>query len=280
MNSIENKRKETKQPFLDASKLIDKVFKEVLTRLEPIKKSINTNVASYKEVQAAVAREKAIKESEKALEVQGAKNEEILRVDRIMKQLYSRLYGGEWETPKGKFHSAGCETVDDVKALLKIVTEKVPSPEKFVHIKNDYSERISSFKAEVNKLRLKIVEANGSDPEVVQHAKAFIAQRKNEYSGNISEKSTEALEQAQRETAKTINQAQKEVKEAGKGVKKILKFELVDINDVPKEWLVVDQTKVREWGMANKEELKKIMATDNPVMKGHKFYLESQYAAR
>ena len=77
-----------------------------------------------------------------------------------------------------------------------------------------------------------------------------------------------------------IKQSNAEVKEAGKGVRKTLKFEVADINEVPSEWILLDEKAVRAWAQENKEMIKEQMKKGENVMRGVKFWLESGYVTR
>jgi hypothetical protein len=280
LKSIESIRTMIKEPYLETCKLIDSHAKELATPLEKAKALINNAITGYKTIQAAAARAEAEKARQAAQEIIDAKAEEVDMIERIARQLVARLYGGSWTNKAGQTKSAaGCFSKDDCTALVKIIDEQVPKPDSFVYFKDEYMVKLSEIKLEISKYEVLLEDMNSDSDLLRENAQTAIDKMKLEAGVKINDSRDESMKEVIKEARADVKQAEKEVKAADKGIRKTLKFAVEDITKVPHEFLLIDETKVREWANDNKDVIKNRIKDNDPIINGIKFWLEEKYVS-
>ena len=82
------------------------------------------------------------------------------------------------------------------------------------------------------------------------------------------------------ETKKEVREGEKEIKEAAKGTRKILKFRIINEEEVTREYLSVDESKIRTWVEGQTTEIKEGLKRGSQPISGVQFYVETVYASR
>jgi hypothetical protein len=282
INSIEKVRKELKQPYFDTGKTIDSIAKEMTAPLDTVKAKITDEITNYKNLQAAIAAQAAEKAAENANKLADEKAAEIERISRIESQITARLYGGHWfNSNKQRKDSAGCLQPVDCENLLSTVNEKIPSIDEFTHMKDQYSEMTTRVKKKINEFKINLIESMSRSQTVKDNALKQIEEKRGAGQADINNQKDELKQEVIDENRKTIKAATNEVSAATKGVRKTLVIEVDDIEKVPKEWLLINEVKIREWASENKIDLKdKISKEGSAVVNGIKFTLSSKYVSR
>ena len=83
-----------------------------------------------------------------------------------------------------------------------------------------------------------------------------------------------------KDTRIDVNIINNEIKDAGKGVRRVVTWEVQDELLVPRDMLSVDSVKVNAYLNANKEKVKECIAANEEVVPGIRFFVESNYIAR
>jgi hypothetical protein len=282
LKNIDKVRKTFKDPYLTACNDIDNYVKENFTiPLEENKSLITKSVTSYKTIQTAQAKLKLEKEQQKVKETLKEKEEEITRLSRIENQLLARIYGGSWMNAKGiKNTSLGCQRYKETEEVLDIIKEKMPPVESFKHLVDEYNSMKKDMLIKLAKHKSNLIELISEDPAIRERATNNIRNSKIAAGIEMNDKKDNISVQVQKEVAKETKAAKKQVAETSKGMRKTLKFEAVDITKVPKEFLMLNESAVREWAKNNKEAISKQMLEGDSIIDGIKYSLEEKYVNR
>lgn len=241
---IEDKRKEIKEPFLQAGKDIDSIAKELS---EPLLKAIAILKESQLEYQNKLASEVGdyVQSRIEAIKIAyNAKHEELDLIRRVFNKQHARIYGGTFVDNKGE--AIKCDCAKSVADLNDIASAKYPPEEKFVNFRDLYTRivrTIDSFIEEateyVEKGRISELIELGKSSEDIGPKIINIEKQK-----LVKEEDTE------------IKKVEKTIKEATKGIRETLDYELVDITKVPIEYLEINDKKVKNHIASHKDEIK------------------------
>ena len=284
LKAIEEKRKLIKEPYYATSKMIDEYVKTFSKPLQEAKDSINTAIKDYKVVQEAIARKEA-EEKRKEIEKEAdQKADEVDRMHRIESQLIARIYGGSWLNKNGQQKSSsGCLNKADCKALRAIIEDHVPPSDQFPILEDEYKAMLKRTKSKLSKYEALLIESESNSDAIRENARTEIEMLKTENQVGLNERHSELKGEIINEARSKIKESEKEIKEAGKGVRHILKFEMVELKEVPDAWLMLNETRVREWIAESKENKEMIMdrlKKGENVFEGIKFWVEETYVSR
>tara|TARA_R110000868_G_scaffold175859_1_gene413094 strand:- start:367 stop:1377 length:1011 start_codon:yes stop_codon:yes gene_type:complete len=270
--SIEDKRKEVKEPYLAAGKLIDSTCAKLTEKIEEgithikneVKKFEANRLAEAKKIQDEINAKAKIEADKIAAEEVRKKSitDYMATISPWLNDCYSKL-----------------KTVKDCDGLLNTINTKFPGEDKFqeyypdaLDIKNNFINLIENKKVQL------AASANISDAEqALLKEKEELAIAKQKLAARELEiKKAEELAASERLRKENEELAEIERKKAEaaaeltktKGVRYLWKFELVDIYKVPAEWLTIDETKIKEYIKANK-------TMEEAVKDGIRFYKES-----
>lgn len=281
LKGIDKVRVEFKGPYFETSKIIDAFAKTLSGPLTKAKGDVNSSIANWKTVQESAARATAEKIRKDAEKLADEKANEVDRITRIESQLIARLYGGHWFTGKNERRSsAGCLTIDQCNDLLTIIKDKIPPVEDFEYLFDDYRVMKKNILKLLAQHKSSVIELESDSKVIKENAEKKIAEAKEAAGIAVNEKKDEMTQDIIKEAKEEIKSAESEVKDAGKGVRRTLKFEIADIDDIPPEWLLLNDTKVREWINENKDAIKEMLKGGKNVTKGIKFWLDDSYVSR
>ena len=264
--------------------MIDEYVKTFSKPLQEAKDSINTAIKDYKVVQEAIARKEA-EEKRKEIEKEAdQKADEVDRMHRIESQLIARIYGGSWLNKNGQQKSSsGCLNKADCKALRAIIEDHVPPSDQFPILEDEYKAMLKRTKSKLSKYEALLIESESNSDAIRENARTEIEMLKTENQVGLNERHSELKGEIINEARSKIKESEKEIKEAGKGVRHILKFEMVELKEVPDAWLMLNETRVREWIAESKENKEMIMdrlKKGENVFEGIKFWVEETYVSR
>ena len=281
LKSVEDKRKELKAPYFDAGKAIDAFAKKISEPLTIAKKKINDTIANWKRVQEAAAKAEKERIEKEAADLADAKASEIDKITRIESQLIARLFGGYWMNKENQRKtSAGCANPTDCDNLKEMMEKSLPPVDAFKYMQEEYKAMIADVESKLSQQKVRLIEMASSSSTVSDNAKSEAETAKAEAVGEINDKKDEMTQEVIKENRDTLKTQDKEIKEAGKGVRKTLQFEVVDIAAVPKEWIKLDDVAVRAWAQENKELVKTEMSDNTGIINGIKFTLKETYVAK
>ena len=84
----------------------------------------------------------------------------------------------------------------------------------------------------------------------------------------------------EKDIKKEVRQGEKAVQEAAKGTRKILKFRITNEMSVTREFLSVDESKIRSWMEGQNADIKVQLQEGAQPLAGIEFYDETTHAAR
>lgn len=268
LNNIETVRKLVKKPYLETTKLIDAYAKELA---DPIKKFVDARkgaIAAYKALLVAQKRkeEEAKKEEEKKIAKQKA--EEADRILRIKSMLNARLYGGSYLTKKGtKVNYPGCKDQEEVKQLMEFVNRNATSV-KVQYMEDDYREMLNQFFYDAKDFIEKL-----DNKENIENLKQQAEKKIEETKTTLKDKIIE-------EAHKSIKTSEAETKDAGKGLRKNILYELDDLSKVPLEFITIDDRAVRKYLIDNREAILSSLRENIQPVPGIRIYVKETYVSR
>lgn len=284
LKEIEKRRKEMKQPFTDAGKVIDETAKKIADDLDKAVADVKIRISTYE----SIKRRKYEEEQRKLKEEEEAKLKEIAENAKIVSEIYNEL---------SQFVNQAYEGISKTRneQELKISYKKYVTdfPEKF-KIVPDYENSIKLIK-DYGKAHRELVLAYLSAKEISdeKEAKIRLEQMTMLYNKMIGKKEEEIesakqaiIEKIEEEAAEVI--ADKVINSSNivkpkSASREYLSFEVVDESEVPKEFLSVDEKKVSEFMKDHAESIKeKIKATPTEyiIYAGIKFYLKQSTVLR
>jgi hypothetical protein len=280
-NNVEKVRKNFKEPYYKAGKEIDEHAKKILDPLEKTRKDINAKIANYKTVQAALAAEKAKTEQAELRKIEEAKLEEINRIARIEQQLNARIFGGYWiNKSEIRQTSAGCINEQQCDDLLTLIDEKVPKADSYTYYGEKHDEMLTAVRKRIASHKVNVHNANADSKEIRERAQEKIQAAR----ASAEVKTLESKEKSEVMVAKEVKKDEKAiintVKEIRKGLKKILKFEVIEVDKVGKEYLKVDEDKIKYWMTQHSDEIKQNLQDNKESLPGIRFFIDENYASQ
>jgi len=243
VNGIEEKRVELKAPFLDAGKKIDALAGNLSKPLESVMDSLKDKVLTYKKAEEA----KRIAEIEKiAAEQKAIQQEEEIRQNMLAENMK-------------KFAAAAFNGINNIKnesELSKAYTDF------YVNYPVEYGEDLKAKIKALGSARY----AELKNP--IQSTIDFYHKLYCEYTGTemvIEVPASEVMVDAKLEEKK----AELEIQQAAssKGLRATWDFEVSNVTEVPKSWMIVDEKKVKEFIKEHKSEL-----SEDIIINGIRFF--------
>lgn len=263
INTIETLRTNLKAPYLAAGRLIDSTCKDVS---EPLVKSVaglKSQIAGWekKRIEEEKAKQEAIRI--KFEQEQAAIKKEEDRKNAIRDYIANRA------EPVLKSCFEACITLNDCEQQIKKI-ETNYKPREFFQEFADQAYELRDRYLNLIKNKMSVLAlAQNSDAKVSQ-AELFLAEEKQKIElerielekreARIKRAEEEAAIQKQQEEAKRLALEEEErmrmLADASrtKGVRYTWAFEVADIKNVPMEWLILDEKKVKEYLKENKPE--------------------------
>lgn len=281
LKNIEKVRKILKDPYMQTSKMIDEYAKILTGPLTEAKLSITQSITNYKSIETATKKAEAKQALEETEKLADAKSEEADKIFRIESQMNARIYGGHWFNKNNQQQSSsGCITAFETNDLRKMIKEKLPSPDIFIHLQKEYKILLKEINKRLTEKTTSIIESETESEIVKENATKEMETARNVAIQSSNVKKQELAQTIIKEAKKDIKVSTDAIQEAGKGVRKQLKFELDNIANIPNEWLQLDETAIRKWALANKQKIRNSIEKENGIITGIKFYFEQTYVSR
>lgn len=278
--NIEKVRKAIKEPYFLTGKSIDEYAKILLEPLGKSRSKVNSEISNYKIVQAAFAKEKADKEKQELAKIEVAKMEEIEKITRIEQQLNAKIYGGYWINKTDmRQTSAGCINEQQCDELSTLIAEKVPGPERYVYYGERHEEMLKNVKKRLASHKINVHNANADSKLIRQEAFGKIASAKVTADVKAIETKETGTKQVEKEIKKEERAIISVVQETRKGLKKILKFSVLESDKVEKIFWTIDEEKIRYWMNQNNEKIKEDLLNNKESLPGIKFFIDENYAS-
>jgi hypothetical protein len=281
IKDVDATRKILKQPSLDESKMIDNYCKTIDDMLKRFKERLTSEVTNYKTIQEAAERQEQQKRLREIEDLEKEKTEESELLIRIDKQLNARLYGGVYYTKLGeRKSSAGCIKSSDCADLHKVLNDKIPPVTAFKHFHDRYEEMIRKIAKRISEHEANLMDVEGVADNARKLALERIAQARSEAEVELLDNGESIKRQISKEIRKEEIITEKKVIEAGKGVRSVLKFKIIDESKVTRDFYSIDENKIKTYLNEYREQIKKDLQENVESLPGIRFYMEELYVAR
>ena len=279
---VENSRKIMKAPYADVVKMIDSYCKVIDDNFARIKLRFTSEITNFKQIQQAALKaeqDAKLKEVE-ALEV--VKQTEADKIKRIHAQLIARIYGGTYTQKDGtQQNHSGCIKATDCDDLLKWINDSIPAINSFVHFATLYEDTIIEVKKKLAEHRINLYNLELTNiPKLRNEALQYINESRVNAAQEILENGDLVDRKIEKEIKREVNAISNEIKDAGKGVRNVVTWEIQDELLVPRDFLSIDSVKVNAYLNANKEKIKVCITSNEEVVPGIRFFIGSSYIAR
>lgn len=280
LTRTEATRKALGDDYYATWKMINDYAKTISVRLEAFKQRIALAVTSWRAVQEAAAREELRKKEERLREEEKLKQDEAARLVRLTNTVFAKLYGGTYQTKNGEQIASGCHTKEDCDRLDQAIFKSFPKAEEFKYFPERRDEIYNTAMKAVRNHKVDLMELNSTTSGIRDAAEARI--KKNRMDAGLAvQKTDEQLnKKISQEIKKEIKEGEKEIQEAAKGTRKILKFRIVNEEEVTREFLSVDEVKIRNWMEGQNADIKSQLQKGLQPIKGVEFYVETTHVSR
>lgn len=280
MKDLDGARKRLKKPYADVVTMIDGYAKIISDQFESFRKQISLHVVSYREVQEAAARVEMEKRKRETEQIEKEKQEEADRLIRLTEILNAKLYGGPYKTKNGDKMSDGCYTKEECDLLMDSLDRSFPPSNSFRFYPDRRDEVYARAKKKITAHKIDLIDLESENKEIRMAALKRINEAKIKAGLDVEKTNDELAKTVQRDVRKELKDAQKEVKLAAKGTRKILKFRVVDEEQVTREFLSVDEMKIRDWMENQHSDIKEMLLSGSQPLKGIEFYVETTFVSR
>lgn len=267
---IEEIRKALGEPFRQAVNKINDTAKKLTNTTALAISTLNTKIVGYSNLMAA---QKKAEEEEKIkqIEEEGStvKNDIDLYL-RVRSKLYALLLGGTWTEADGTIkQSSGCRTITDMQTLEKSVKNNFPAPTVFGHLANESNMMIAQYYKRMGWL---VSIYNSKDSPEVKQEKINEVRNEVEKEKIIQEKLlSEELKKSIKSEVKAVKE---ETKITTKGIRKVLKFNVINEVEVPVLLKEVSNAKVNEWARERRDKILEMLKEGKQPVDGLQFYVE------
>ena len=269
--AVEAARIRLKDPINAIGNIIQAEAKKRAGELGDAKTLLNKKILTFKNLkQAQLIAEQKKKEQEGLKEVE-EKKLTAERINRIVYQLRSLLFGGELVNKDGEFKPVKApESVEDLDKIMELIRKSFPDfaafgdfKDEVVVIRSEFEEDITYYKNHlgddlwINVLKVKY-------DKMCKYWDMLI--------GKVVEKETKKVEKA-------INQ---EIKDAGKGVKELVRYEVTNFELVSDRFKEIAKGAVQEYIREHLDNIKAAIKADkgDEVLTGIQFRIDKIHATR
>lgn len=272
---VESKRKEVKDPYLQACKTIDETCK---TLVESAQKSI----AYLKEEIKTYEIKRQEEQRKKEAELEKKKQEELEKLEKERAEKESQYkYIHETLSPWLQKQYSAIDSPEKGTKLLSTIEEKWPDDTKVGFYKEDAANLKASYVQLISSKITQLSDAGNiseAQANIIKQREELIKQKEELAAKEKAIKALEEAEEAERKKKELEAQLAKEKKkleeEKSAKTRKTWKFELVDKSKLIPDWIAIDEDVVKSYLRDNKESIK-----DGEVINGIKFYQEISVSA-
>lgn len=275
---VDAKRKELKDPYFQAGKLIDSTANKLIEEAETAVAHLKNEVKEWelnKQKEAAEAQAELAKQAAEAAQKAA---DETLRITNIRAAI-----------DKAKFalqqYYDGCKTVEFCDKAISDINTAYKPKEFFQEFADEaYTLRDNYLKLIVaKKAQLQSANTMSAEEKALAEQKEQLAKERLELDAKAANIRAieEGMERARQEKAETERLAAEKAKmeaeaemNSTRGVRKIWKVELVDKSKLIPDWILLDESAAKEYRKANEADIK-----DGDIINGVKFYQEISISA-
>jgi len=275
---VDAKRKELKDPYFQAGKLIDSTANKLIEEAEAAVAHLKNEVKEWelkKQKEAAEAQAELTKKAEEAAQKAA---DETLRIGNIRAAI-----------DKAKFalqqYYDGCKTIEFCDKAISDINNAYKPKEFFQEfadeaysLRDNYLELIQS-----KKTQLQSANTMSEEEKALATQKEELAKQRLELDARVANIKAieEGMERARQEKAEAERLAAEKAKveaeaemNSTRGVRKIWKVELVDKSKLIPDWILLDESAAKEYRKANEADIK-----DGDIINGVRFYQDISISA-
>lgn len=275
LKSIDEKRKEIKEPYLEAGKLIDSTCKTIVQELEVAVLNVKGEIKRYVdelEEKKRIEKERIEKEAAAKLAEQ---QKDADRKQRILNYINDKV------PTYLQAQIATLDSADKCDVLIDYIKTKLQPDDKMQEFAPQYIEMKSNYAAMIEAKKQSFIAAENISEEQKEllKKKQELAERKLALAAEereIAAAEEAAKQEAGRKRLAALAEAEKTAVDAEKvaKTKKIWKFEVMDMSKVNPDWLMVDESKVKAYLADHKDSIK-----HDSVIFGIRFFQETNVSA-
>ena len=266
---------------MDAGRDIDNFAKQLSTALENSRKRINHALVSYKTLEQARLMAEENERKKKAMASLQERELEAEKMDRIQKQIMAKLYGGSYVLKSGEVKTtAGCIDERGCSELAEFVRAAYPKPDTFKYLKQESEAIFHESLNMIHEHMLNVKDLESKNPDTRQKAEERIKLAKVRAKIRVEDKTEELEEKVEQDLKQELKDIEKESKEVGKGLRDVIKFKIVSEEDVPVDFLSVDEKKVNAYVRENRERILTDLEGGKISIKGLHLYVEKSFISR
>ena len=190
------------------------------------------------------------------------------------------IYGGEYKTTAGETRVVnGCKCVADCEALKILVTQKFPAPSSLKYMNKEAETIFTSLIDKIQQYKALIPTLQKNDNSAAEKVRSEIKSAASVEANNIVMNATADIIAKKAADEKQLD---KSVAEAKKGLRRTVKFEVVNTRLIPSDYLMVDDAKVNEYISINKEGIMQVIKEGGAesIIPGIKFIVHDQNIGR
>lgn len=278
VKAVDAKRKELKDPYFQAGKLIDSTANKLIEEAEAAVTHLKNEVKEWelkKQKEAAEAQAELAKQAAEA--AQKAADEEV------------RIRNIRGAIDKAKFalqqYYDGCKTIEFCDKAISDINTAYKSREFFQEfadeaysLRDNYLELIKAKKAQLESANTMSAEEKALAEQKEQLAKERLELEAKAANIRAIEEGMERARQEKAEAERLAAEKAKMEAEAEmngtRGIRKIWKVELVDKSKLIPDWILLDESAAKEYRKANESEIK-----DGDIINGVRFYQDISVSA-
>jgi len=246
-SAVEEKRKELNNPLNYIKNIVQQEAKRRDDDCVMTKSILNKKVTDFKNLKIAQlqAQENAKRKEEEA---DLKRKEAILdRINLILSNLTSFLFGGEVKTTKGDIIEKDApESVDDLNVLKDYISKQFPDFSIFQEYESTMAEYYEMFMSDVEAFKI-----------FIEHGQTeAISKLKIKYYNLCNRTEEQAKKVIEKEEKEIDKKLEKELKDASKGFRENLVYDVINMAEIPVRFLMVDPKKINDFIARNRDELK------------------------
>ena len=274
VKNLTAKHKECKDPLFTLTKMMDTKKKSLEEKFEASKDTITKKITFWETVEKRKAATELLELKERNREKNALIVADTLRIDRMVSNIRAMLYGGDVINSQGSFPKKGCFTIEEAEDVERVVSANIPGPEKFhTECFSIYQNATRLITEMITARKNSLLTTSGT---VLSDVEAAI----------ISETTTIVADQ-DRQSKAVEKSFDKQIENTEKGFRRDIKWEVFDINKVPREYLTIDSEKLNNYKVEHRDEILEALKADHSVtnappnfIAGIKFSVEQKSIVR
>lgn len=242
IKKLTEEHKRIKEPFKQVVDIIDAEKRAVSKTLEDAKKGVEAKITSWNTLQSRLEQERLQKEREKLEAAQRILDAEVSRLETIQNNLFARVFGGVMKLKNGDKKVDGVKTLEDLERVEQLIKDGFPS-------KTEFSPENEELYASVSAQILQFVERR----KVQLYSNQTAAQ--DDETLSMAMKANENISTVKKTAQKELKSIDKKIENAGKGFRREITFESVDMSKVPLKFLQLNESAIRDYIQNNRQEI-------------------------